>query len=239
MGTIRLFGVDIPVREPDSPLSIFLKEVRDRKPIGQPAIKQESPTLVPIKVEPGVHEPQDVRQATYKVTPKEELKKKRKRTSPQAKSKENKENKNINIPRPLPRWSPPEIKKHKSKKKKGKKYLFPVKCLCAEHDNVFIHCSKCKGVRKLDKKYCLVHMNPDRVPLKFNVEITAEMKPPAHELDHYERAKRKWTQKIYNRLHVLMDHPSPAKPKVATIDPFDRWEMKGGEEDDDPYSINL
>lgn len=212
---IRLFGVDIAVRDggsPLSPLSVYPKKRADEPK--EPATIKEGHALLPIKVEPDTDEPQDRKHLSVDMH--KQHTNKRKRPLPIT----NKENQSNNIPSCLPHWS--------KKQKKAKRYLFPVKCLC--EDNVFVHCNRCKSVQQLGKQYCLIHMPPDKVPLNFKVETTAaEIKPPAEELKHYERAKYKWTQKIYSRLHTLIDHPAQPNPP---IDPFDRWEMKGESEDD-------
>jgi len=213
---IRLFGVDIAVRDGGSslsPLSVYPKKSADEPK--EPATINEGHALLPIKVEPDTDEPQDRKHLS--VESHKQHTKKRKRPLPTT----NKENQSNNIPFRLPHGS--------KKKKKAKRYLFPVKCLCEAQDNVFIHCNRCKSVQQLGKQYCLVHMPSNKIPLNFKVETTPEMKPPADELEHYERAKYKWTQKIYSRLHTLMDHPAQSTPP---IDPFDRWEMKGESEDD-------
>jgi len=207
---IRLFGVDIDVRARGSPLS-----PPSLLPIKEECV--ETPNELAIKGDHSlVPEPEDQPQ------PHKAQSKRRKR--PHNIKEENKENakpQSSNISLPFP---------HKKRKRNHKQYIFPMKCLCAEQDNVFIHCNRCNRVRQLGKQYCLVHMNPNKIPAKFKVETPArEIKPPAQELEQYERAKHKWYQKIYNRLHVLIDHPTK---QVSPIDPFDRWEMKGESEDD-------
>jgi len=212
---IRLFGVDVDVRGQNKATPTIKKE-RATKEVA-PAITNQNFIPLPIKQEPT----DDLGDRTSASTgaPLYKLK-----TEPNPRDKENQQP-NMNVPYNPPRWHT-----NKKKKKKPKKnYIFPVKCLCADENNVFVQCSQCNQVRRLGKQYCLAHMNPERIPRKFTVELTTtEVKPPANELGYYNRAKKKWIQKTYSRLHILMDHDIPEESK--SYDPYDRWEYR-----DDPH----